>query len=113
MKLISREELKEKLDKREEIKLVFVLGEWQYRAKHIPGSLNLYTAEEAPKMLDQDDEIVVYCSNDACRASFVAYYFLVNHGFKNVRRYVGGLQDWEDVGYPLEGEMVADAQFAV
>jgi rhodanese-related sulfurtransferase len=113
MKLICREELKEKLDKGEDVKLVFVLGEWQYRAKHIPGSLNLYTLEEALKLFDQDDEIVVYCSNEACHASFVAYHFLLHHGFKNVRRYVGGLQEWEDAGYPLEGEMAAAAQFAV
>lgn len=104
MKLISREELKEKLDKREDIKLVFVLGDWQYRAKHIPGSLNLYKPEEALKVLDQDDEIVVYCSNEACPASRFAYSFLVGHGFKNVRRYAGGLLDWEAAGYPLEGE---------
>jgi rhodanese-related sulfurtransferase len=104
MRLISREELKEKLDKREDIKLVFALNEWQYRSKHIPGSLNFYKLEEALKVLDQDDKIVVYCSNEACPASVFAYHFLVNHGFKNVRRYAGGLLDWEDAGYPLEGE---------
>lgn len=106
MRLISREELREKLEQREDIKLLFTLGEWQYRAKHIPGSLHLYRPEEALTVLAQDDEIVVYCSNEACSASVVAYYFLVNHGFKDVCRYAGGLLDWEDAGYPLEGEMV-------
>jgi hypothetical protein len=24
-----------------------------------------------------------------------------------VQRYPGGLEDWEDAGYPLEGELVA------
>lgn len=28
-------------------------------------------------------------------------------GFKRVRRYAGGLEDWEDAGYPLEGRLVA------
>lgn len=55
-------------------------------------------------MLDQNEEIVVYCSNPACSASRFAYHFLVDHGYKNVRRYAGGLLDWEDAGYPLEGE---------
>ena len=104
MRLISGEELKEKLDQKEDFKLVFVLSEWQYRAMHIPGSLNLYKPDEALKVLDQDDEIVVYCSNEACAASRFAYHFLVNHGFKNVRRYAGGLLDWLNAGYPLEGE---------
>lgn len=104
MKLISGGELKEKLDKGEDIKLVFALGDWQYRAKHIPGSLHFHHLEEALKLLDRDDEIVVYCSNVNCSASIFAYHFLVNHGFTNVRRYAGGLLDWEDAGYPLEGE---------
>ncbi|MDX1520853.1 MAG: rhodanese-like domain-containing protein [Anaerolineae bacterium] len=104
MKLISREELKEKLDKKEAIKLVFALGDWHYRIRYIPGSLHFQDFEEALKVLDQDDEIVVYCSNEACAASRIAYHFLVNHGYKNVRRYAGGLMDWMDAGYPLEGE---------
>ena len=106
MNVISREELKEKLDKEEDIKLVFALGAWQYRAKHIPGSLHFVDLEEALQVLDQDDEIIVYCSNPACAASSFAYRFLVNHGYKNVRRYAGGLLEWEDAGYPLEGERV-------
>lgn len=107
MRLISREELLEKLDQRKDVKLLFVLGEQQYRAKHIPGSLYLYISREALEVLDQDDEIIVYCSNELCSASIFAYNFLVGHGFKNVCRYAGGLLDWEDAGYPLEGEMVA------
>jgi hypothetical protein len=47
MRLIDREELKLKLDRGEDFKLVMVLGEWAYRAKHIPGSLNLDTIEKA------------------------------------------------------------------
>jgi rhodanese-related sulfurtransferase len=107
MKLISREKLKERLDQKKDFKLVFTMGEWQYRAMHIPGSLNLYPPREALKALDRDDEIVVYCSNEVCYASVFTYYYLVSHGFKNVRRYAGGLLDWDAAGYPAEGEMVA------
>ncbi|MFQ5794941.1 MAG: rhodanese-like domain-containing protein [Candidatus Bipolaricaulia bacterium] len=106
MKLISREELKEKLDRGDDFKLVMVLGDWAYRAKHIPGSLNIFTPELAKAHLDPDDEIVVYCSNEACIASIAAYKLLVDNGYKNVRRYAGGLADWEEAGYLLEGEMV-------
>ncbi len=113
MELISREELKEKVGKWKELKLLFALGEWQYRAMHIPGSRNLpasvdlYRSPEILQGLDPDDEIVVYCSNEACLASICIYYFLVHHGFKNVRRYAGGLLDWEKAGYPLAGDMAA------
>jgi rhodanese-related sulfurtransferase len=111
MRLITRPELKDKIDKKRDVKLVFVLGPWQYQAMHIPGSLNvpcslsLYQSDETLAGLDRDDEIVVYCSSDICSASISAYYLLVQRGFRNVRRYAGGLLDWEGAGYPLDGEM--------
>jgi rhodanese-related sulfurtransferase len=104
MNLISREELKQSLDNRT-VKVVFVQSEWQYRAMHIPGSINISSEEEALKMLKPDDNIVVYCVNDLCPISVSVYNFLVDHGFKKVRRYAGGLTDWDNAGYPLEGEM--------
>ena len=64
--------------------------------------------QDARASLAQDDEIVVYCSNDACSASVFAYEYLVRHGYTHVRRYAGGILDWEEAGYPLEGEMVAE-----
>ena len=104
---ISREELKAKLDRGEDFKLVFVLGDWAYQAKHIPGSINLSNPRESGDMLDTSDEIVVYCSNESCVASIAAYKILKETGYSNVRRYSGGLVDWEDAGYPLEGDLVA------
>lgn len=106
MDLISRDELKERLDRGDEFKLVMTLGEFAFRGKHIPGSLNIYVPELAKEQLDQEDDIVVYCSNPSCSASIMAYHFLMNNGYKHVRRYAGGLLDWEDAGYPLEGELV-------
>lgn len=106
MKLISRQELKEKLDRGDDFKLVMVLGEWAYRAKHIPGSIHLDNPEKGKKVLDLDDEIVVYCSNVDCIASRAAYAMLTAQGYTNVRRYAGGLLEWEQAGLPLEGEMV-------
>ena len=47
MKLISRDELKRKLERKDHFKLVMALGTWEYRAKHIPGSLHFLTPEEA------------------------------------------------------------------
>ena len=107
MQLISREELKRKLERKDQFKLVMALGDWEYRAKHIPGSLHFLTPQDALAELSQDDEIVVYCSGYDCTASVWAYEYLVGHGYKHVRRYAGGLLDWEEADYPLEGEMVA------
>ena len=39
MQLITREELKATLDANDDSKLVMVVGPWEFRARHIPGSL--------------------------------------------------------------------------
>jgi rhodanese-related sulfurtransferase len=104
MNLISRQELKEKLDRGDDFKLVMVLGDWAYRARHIPGSLNISHMNDVEAQLNPQDEIVVYCSDPACIASQAAYHFLVKKGFTTVRRFAGGLAEWDAAGYPLEGE---------
>lgn len=103
---IDREELKAKLDRGDDFKLVMALHEWAFRAMHIPGSINFHTPEEALEGLQKDDEIVVYCSNVDCVASQFAYQSLVENGYTDVRRYEGGLDDWQQAGYLLEGEAV-------
>ncbi len=67
-----------------------VLGDWGFRAKHIPGSLNIAAPEVAKSGLGPHDEIVVYCSGDSCPASKYAYKVLTERGYKNERRYAGG-----------------------
>jgi rhodanese-related sulfurtransferase len=105
MNLISSEDLKAKIDRGDDFKLVMTLSQWAFQAKHIPGSINVTRPEQTTDLLDPSDEIVVYCSNPACTASQMAYHFLTSRGFENVRRYAGGVQDWEAAGYPLKGEM--------
>ena len=104
--LIDRQELKEKLDRGDDFKLVMTLGEWEYRAKRIPGSLRVSSPEEGLETLDPEDEIVLYDSGPSCTASRMAWRFLNAHGYGRVRRYAAGLQEWESAGYPLEGEYV-------
>ncbi len=106
MELIGREELKEKLDRGDDFKLAMVLGEWGFRAKHIPGSINIPAPDFSADVLGPEDEIVVYCSGDPCPASKYAYQVLQARGHKNVRRYAGGVADWEEAGYPIEGDWV-------
>jgi len=105
MKTISREELKAKLDRGDDFKLVMTMEHNAFEWAHIPGSININDMQEAFTTLDPKEEIVIYCSSPFCNASFRAYYTLRSLGFKNVRRYSGGLQDWQEGGYPLEGKM--------
>jgi rhodanese-related sulfurtransferase len=106
MRLIEADELKQKLDRGENLKLVNALGEWEFRAKHIPGSLHFPTAKDAFRGLDPAEEIVIYCSNPSCRASVLMYRELEKRGYHNLRRFAGGIAAWEDAGYPLEGEWI-------
>jgi rhodanese-related sulfurtransferase len=106
MKTMSHEELKQKLDRKENFRLVNALSEWAYQAKHIPGSMHFATIREAIQSLNKDDEIVVYCSDENCIASKALGQLLERNGNTHVLHYSGGLQDWEQAGYPLEGEWV-------
>jgi rhodanese-related sulfurtransferase len=108
IRTVTREELLELLKRGDDrFRLVMALNEWAFRAKHIPGSEHFNTAQELFSSLSPEDDIVVYCTSDDCHASVALYHALVDHGYPNVRRYSGGLTDWEAAGLPLEGEWVA------
>jgi rhodanese-related sulfurtransferase len=108
--LISREELRWKLERGDEFKLVMTLSGFAYRTKHIPSSLHFETVEEAVGALDREDEVVVYCADVHCVASIYAYRLLEREGFTRLRRYAGGVADWEEAGYPLEAHTRDRAQ---
>ena len=104
MQTISLEELRNKMNRGDDFKLVMTLAEWAYQMSHIPGSLNINNMEQAKDLLDLEDDIVVYCSDTNCLASQAAYHYLTKNGFTNVRRFSGGLSEWQAAGFPLEGE---------
>jgi rhodanese-related sulfurtransferase len=104
---ISRAELVRLMDEAPaDFRLVMALNEWAFRAKHIPGSEHFNTPDELFSSLRREDTIVVYCTSDDCHSSVAMYHALVDAGYPNVRRYSGGLTEWEDAGLPLEGDWV-------
>lgn len=102
---ISRDELKAKLDRGEELRLVMLHGRGAFDALHIPSSVFVTSLPEALALLGQEEEIVVYCSIDMCPRGWVALRLLRARGYRNVRYYHGGLADWEAADYPLAGTM--------
>jgi rhodanese-related sulfurtransferase len=64
---VSREELKEKMDRGDTFTLVETLQDVAYRHEHLPGAVNLppdRVRELAPRLLpDKGAEIIVYCSS--------------------------------------------------
>jgi rhodanese-related sulfurtransferase len=108
---ISRDELKAKIDQGDRFQLIETLPEEKFRLGHIPGAMNMPPAriqDLAPRILpDKDAEIIVYCASWICSASEDAAQELAAKGYTNVRRYVGGKQDWIDAGLPTESESLA------
>ena len=108
IRTITREELKTKLDRGDDFRLIMALNRWAFEAKHIPRSLHFDTPDDLYAAVKPEDEVIVYCSHVDCLASIALYRELVRRGYPNVRRYAGGLLDWEDAGLPLEGRMVGE-----
>ena len=94
--------MKEKLARKDNFKLVMTLGEDAFHSGRIPGSINISSIEQARGQVSREDEIVVYCHDENCPASKAAYQVLVSLGFSRVRRYAGGMRDWQLAGYPTE-----------
>ena len=105
--VLDREQLKAKLASGRPFKLVMATSDFGFRAKHIPGSIQFNTHKESYSSLDQDDDIVVYCSNLDCNASLWLIKKLRERGYTKVSHYAGGLIDWETAGLPIEGDWAA------
>jgi len=107
MQSITREELQRAMNRREVV-LVDVLSVEQFRKSHLPGAINIPAdriAELAPQLLpDRSARIVTYCLNFTGRVSDQVARSLIDMGYRNVRNYDEGKQDWMNAGLPLEGE---------
>ena len=64
LKTITRQELREKLDRGDDLVLLEALGEASYQRAHLPGAIRFKDTSLAPELLpDRSVEIVAYCSN--------------------------------------------------
>jgi rhodanese-related sulfurtransferase len=64
LKTISREDLKEKIDRGDEFVLFEVLSEESYKREHLPGAIRFQNMDLIPDLLpDRSTEVVAYCSN--------------------------------------------------
>jgi len=107
METVDREQLCAALERGDELVLVDALSPISYAASHLPGAINITPEtvdERAPRRIpDRESEIVVYCQNPSCEASVEVGQRLVELGYRNVRHYPGGKNEWKDAGLPLEG----------
>jgi rhodanese-related sulfurtransferase len=103
---ITRDELKVRLGRGGDFKLVETLPPEQFRDGHLPGAMNMppdQVATLAPKLLpDKQTEVITYCASRTCHASADAARELIKLGYTNVRHYAGGKADWRFAGLPVE-----------
>lgn len=107
VKKITRDQLIEMIEATK-MKLVDVLGGENFEQEHIPGSISLPLEEiekRALTLFQKEDLIVVYCASFECQASTKAAEKLMAMGFKNVLDYKGGLKEYKEGGFPLEGTL--------
>jgi rhodanese-related sulfurtransferase len=104
--IITREQLRAKLDRGDDFVLVEALSKKHYESSHLPGAINLpyEFVDEAERVLpDKNAEIVVYCMNPECVASAEEARELEGMGYRRVLHYAAGKQDWIRAGLPVEG----------
>jgi len=105
MVIITRDELKAKMDRGDDFTLFEVLPLMYFRKHHLPGAKNLpptavasVVSETVP---DKDAEIILYCWDNDCPTSGWAGTELEAMGYTNIREYSGGKKEWIDAGLPM------------
>lgn len=77
-----------------------------YDKGHIPGAVCLpvdqFRAGKQKLMAPKGSLVVVYCSGGECESSHDLARLLGKSGFKKVRVYNGGYDEWEALGQPVE-----------
>lgn len=107
--LITRDELEAEIAAGA-VTVVDALPEPFWAQQHLPGALNLVAEDVDAKvgalLPDKHATIVTYCSNISCGNSQAVASRLENLGYRNVRKYREGIQNWVDAGLPTESHHV-------
>lgn len=106
---ITTDELRQMMDRGDRFSLVEILPEECYRAGHLPGAVRLpadRVKEMAPIALpDRSLEVVVYCGSFDCHAAEQAARTLDSLGYRMVREYREGKENWVQAGWALESDV--------
>lgn len=107
---LTKEVVLDKMKGRDVI-VLNVLSAADYHKLHIRGSWNLpYAADpvgfagKVEKLFGKEKFFITHCSGVTCSAGPNAAKALRKEGFK-ADDYPGGLQDWVDAGFPVEGTL--------
>ncbi len=104
IRILSLDDLKGRLEKKDPLVVVDVREKDELRAGFIPGALHLprgfLEMQAEQKLPDKKAEIVLYCAGGT-RSAFAAK-TLSELGYENVWSANPGFVRWKDLGYPVE-----------
>ncbi len=104
IRTVTLEEIKRRLDTRENYTLVDVREKDETRLGYIPGAVLLprgfLEMQAESKLPDKDAKLVIYCAGGT-RSAFAAR-ALQDLGYKNVESANPGFIRWKDIGNPIE-----------
>ena len=104
---IKTNDLKAKMDNKEDFVLVEVLGPETFAEFHLPEAINVTVddtfEEEIQKAVpDKNKTVVVYCRDIECHASAKATRRMEALGYTNLLEYHNGKDGWRAAGLPVE-----------
>lgn len=92
---------------REEAVFIDSRDQEQYSAGHIPGALSLPLKEnqedpaDAAVLFPPGQCLVVYCEGGDCQTSIALAKLIQRKGFKDIRIFAGGWEEWTEAGLPV------------
>lgn len=101
--IISLSELKE-LMKKGDTQIVDLRGAAEYKSGHLKGADHVFvgTLENNLDKVNKNGNVVVHCKTGDRAA--IGYSILAKHGFKNVKNYLNGFEEWVSNGNPIVKE---------
>lgn len=107
MRVISRDELKHKLERADDFALVEVSPAPDYEREHLPMALNVPLDHDFEQTIQQvlpnkSQAVVVYCGNANSNDAAIAARRLEALGYRNVMNFSLGKTDWQHAGLHVE-----------
>lgn len=103
---LTKEDLWQRLKRRDKLVVLDVRPQEEYEAGHIPGAISIPLEElkRRVKELPRSKQIVAYCRGPLCALAPEATRYLKGKGYR-VKRLTEGAPDWEAAGLPLDRDL--------
>lgn len=81
--------------------IVDLRGAAEFKSGHVKGADNVFigTLEKNLSKINKDQQVVIHCQGGD--RSSIGYSLLTKHGFKNIKNYSGGINEWVNNGNPV------------